>query len=195
MKEAVSLTEMGSTSSSQEAKKTDPSMVSSCNELLRSEEFWFCTGCSTSLMSTMGAGVIAGERGGRERRHAVFFIPWTMVSCRRSEKFITKQGGNTLKTLFTRLTLGGCKRRQSVLETKSHAIISNSTVSPDCDERVISQRGKLTFYQRSTTSRSTYTTSASQEVLGIRRNCTGTGTKVTTTMLKESRDTAGNTMS
>ena len=120
-------------------------MVSSCKKLLRSEEFWFCRGCSTSLMSTMGARVIAGERGGRERRHAVFFIPWTMVSCRRSEKFITKQGGNTLKTLFTRFTLGGCKRRQSVLETKSLAVISNSTVLLDCHERVISQRWKLIF--------------------------------------------------
>ena len=38
-------------------------------------------------------------------------------------------------------------------QTKSHAIITDNTVPPDCLERVISQRGEMTIYQRSSTSR------------------------------------------
>ena len=38
-------------------------------------------------------------------------------------------------------------------QTKSHAIITNSTVPPECIERVITQRSEMTIYQRSSTPR------------------------------------------
>ena len=39
-------------------------------------------------------------------------------------------------------------------QTKSHAIIPNSSTPPDCIERMISQRGEVTMFQRFSTPRS-----------------------------------------
>ena len=40
-------------------------------------QFVFHRGCSFDLKSTLGAGIIAGGREGRENRQTVFFTPLT----------------------------------------------------------------------------------------------------------------------
>ena len=45
------------------------------------------------------------------------------------------------------------QKGKALWQTKAHAPITNSTVPLDCIERVISQRGEMTFYQRSSTPR------------------------------------------
>ena len=58
------------------------------------------------------------------------------------------------KMLFAGSILGEHRRKALRFgKTKSHAIITNSTVPPDCIERVISQRGEMTIYQRTSTPR------------------------------------------
>ena len=115
----------------------------------KKKEFVFHRGCSFNLTSILKAGLIAGGREGRETRHAVFFtsvnheVPKKkniLMISRNPEKSIAKQVGSPLKTLFIGSVLGGYKRMNCVWASKSHAIITNITVSLDCVERVISQR-------------------------------------------------------
>ena len=46
--------------------------------LFKWKQFVFHRGCSFNLKSTLGAGLNAGERGGHESRHTVFFTPTPM---------------------------------------------------------------------------------------------------------------------
>ena len=105
-----------------------------------------------------------GEQG-RETRHTVFFtsrrthgVPKKkksiVVILRNPEKFTTKQGWKHSQNAVYWIHLGRAQEKGIAFwQTKSHAIITNSTVPPDCIERVISQRGEMTIYQRSSTPR------------------------------------------
>ena len=64
------------------------------------------------------------------------------------EKFTRKQDGITLKNAVNWIHLGRAQAKGTADgQAKSHAIITNSTVPPDCVERVISQCGDMTVYQ------------------------------------------------
>ena len=90
---------------------------------LNRNQFVFHRGCSFNLKSVFGAGVGAGLREGRDE----------------APKPITKQGVNTLKTLFTGFYGGHKRKEEHFWHTKLHAIITCSTVPLNCIERVISQ--------------------------------------------------------
>ena len=87
------------------------------------EEFVFHRGSSFNLASMVKAGLIA-RREGRETRHTVFFTPLDSWSTEEEEHFDFARG-------------------IAFWQTKSHAIITDGTVPPDCIERVIPQRGNF----------------------------------------------------
>ena len=107
----------------------------------------------------LNAGLIAGGRG-RETRHTMFFTPlnpWcTEEDCdlTKPRKVHYKTGWKHSQNAAHWIHLGRAQEKGIAFwQTKSHAIITCSTVPPDCIERVISQRGKMTIYQRSSTPR------------------------------------------
>ena len=126
------------------------------------KEFVFHQGCSSNVTFVLNGGRIAGERRSRHQTLGILHSTdgetklknFFMVIWRSPEKFSTQRAGSTLKTLFTGSILGRPKEEGiSFWQTKSHATITYSTVPPDCIERVISQRGEKTIYQRSSTLR------------------------------------------
>ena len=128
------------------------------------KEFVFHRGCSFNLTSIVNAGLIAGGREGLETRHTVFFIPldpWCIeeeeeyrrdLTRPRKVHYKTSQKHSQNDAYWTHL---GRAHEKSIAfwQTKLHAITTNSTVSLDCIERVISQRGEMNMYQRSATPR------------------------------------------
>ena len=79
-------------------------------------------------------------------------ILWWSHETRKSS--LQNRDGSTLKNAFYCIHLGRAQKNGiAFCHTKSHAINTNSTAPPDCVERVISQRGEMTFYQRSSTAR------------------------------------------
>ena len=128
------------------------------------KEFVFHRGCSFNLACILNAGLIAGGReGGRETRHAVLFTPlnpWGTEEGEEEEeycddltmprKFHHKTGWKHSQNAVYWIHLGRAQEKgMACWQTMSHALTTNSTVPPDCIERVISQRGEMTIYQRS----------------------------------------------
>ena len=115
-------------------------------------------GCSFNLTSILTAGLIARKREGRETRLIAFFTP---VDARSTEEEYCRDLSRPRKVdCKTR-----CKHSQNAVDwihlrraqqkgisfwqAKTHVIITNSTLPPDCVERAISHRSEMTIYQRS----------------------------------------------
>ena len=76
------------------------------------------------------------------------------MTCRNQERYTTRVSRNAL----TAPSIGSIWPRQrkkdiTFWQTKSHAVVAHKTVPPACIERVISQEGETTFYQRLSTPR------------------------------------------
>ena len=126
------------------------------------------------------------------------------------ERRLKKEGYRNVDQLSIKSRL--CDHKRALFSGQSRAIITHSTVPLDRIERVISQRGEMTIYQRSSTPRlapRTVLKSAwneqqqqqkqqqQQVVLGSRgKLLAGHGPKgVRSTIQKEPRETAGGTLS
>ena len=124
------------------------------------------------------------------------------VTWRSPEKFVTKQGGNTLKTLFIGSMLGRHKRKcvlakwnrmQSYHTALCHQIVSRDW-SHNAETLTLNQRSSPRLAPRIVL-KSTWHEQQQQQQQGDWRSCgnySGTGTKVTTTMFQELRKTAAN---
>ena len=96
---------------------------------------------------------------------------------------LKKEGDRNVDQLSIKSRL--CDHKRTLFSGQSPAIITHSTVPLDCIERVISQRGEMTTYQRSSTPRL-----ASRIVLRkcVERAAAAGG-------FREPRETAGGTLS
>ena len=126
------------------------------------KEFVFHRGFSFNVTSILDAGLIAGGRQGRETRRTVFFTPLNPRGTEEEQEYcddLTKARKVYYKTGWKHsenavywIHLGRAQERGIAFwQSKSHAIITNSTTPLDCIERVISQRGEMTVHERSST--------------------------------------------
>ena len=138
----------------------EPEMTGHVCIPLNWKQFVFHRSCSFHLKSMLGAGPIARERQGREKRRTVFLTPLNPSGAESEEEFhddLTKPRRvhykNRVETLSRHRLVDPLWKAQvkgiAFWQTKSHAIIAYSTFPQDCIERVISQRGGMTIYQRS----------------------------------------------
>ena len=115
------------------------------------KEFVLHRVCSFTLTSILKAGLIAGGREGRETRHTVFFTPLNPWRDEIEEEFYGdltkprkvhfKAGWKHSQNAVDWVRLGKAQEKGiSFWQTKSHAIITNSTVPPDCFERDLIMR-------------------------------------------------------
>ena len=115
------------------------------------KEFAFHLGCSFNLSSMLDAGLIAGGQESRETRHTVFFTPLDhgVLKKKNNIVMILRDRENSLQNRIAALTKRcfldsfweSTRKGIAFWQTKSHVIITDSTVPPDCIERVITQHG------------------------------------------------------
>ena len=142
----------------------EPEMMGDVCIPLNWKQFVFHRGCSCDLKSILGGGLIAGRREGRDNRHTVFFTPLNPWGTEDVEKFhddLTQRtrvhyetGWNHSQDAVYWIHVGRAQEKSTAFwQPKLHAIIAYHPFPPDKIERVISQRGDMTIYQRSSTPR------------------------------------------
>ena len=123
------------------------------------KQFHFYRECSFNLKSILETGLIAVGKDSREGRQTVFFTPLDPWRDETEETFqgdLSKPREVHHKTEWKRAQdavywihlAKALEKSITFWQTKSHVIFAHETVPPDCIERVISQNGETTLYQR-----------------------------------------------